>query len=222
MITLIVMTDGRRDCLARTIDSLHRLHGPISAAVIHADGGDPDFIDHLHTTYPGWRIIDTGKRSGFAGAYRSAWAWLRQHCTTDWVFSTEDDFVLTTDVDLDELTAIMDTDARLAQLALLRQPWNHTEKAAGGIIAAHPYDFFQVSHGTRHWVTHRRFFTTNPHLVRTEFIRSHDWPDGEQSEGRFGVELFAADPRTVCGFYGHRTDPPRVEHIGIQRVGTGY
>lgn len=47
MITLVIMTDGRRDCLQRTVDSLHRLNGPITKAVIHADGGDTDFLDHL-------------------------------------------------------------------------------------------------------------------------------------------------------------------------------
>lgn len=222
MITLLVMTDGRRDCLARTVDSLHRLTGPISTAVLHADGGDPDFIDHLRSAYPGWVIVDTGARCGFDGAYRSAWAWIRDHVTTDWVFSTEDDFVIGSDIDLSELTAIMDADTRLAQLALLRQPWNHTERAAGGLIAAHPYDFFQASDGVHNWVTHRRFFTTNPHLIRTDFIRSHDWPTGPESEGRFGLELFTAEPETVSGFYGHRDDPPRVEHIGADRIGTGY
>lgn len=225
MITLLVMTDGRADCLARSIASLNtRLHGPITRRVIHADGNDPAFIAHLYATYAPdcWQIVSTGTRSGFAGAYRSAWDYLRKAGTTPWVFSTEDDFTLNVDVDLADLINVMDSHRQLAQMALLRQPWSRAEQVAGGIVAQHPDDYLDRTDGQHHWLQHRRFFTTNPHLLRREFIATHDWPAGEQSEGRFGLNLFADEPQTACAFWGRRNDPPRVEHIGAERVGTGY
>lgn len=222
MISLLVMTDGRADCLARSVASFDRLAGPVTARVIHDDSGSPSYARHLAENYPGWTVVSTGRRSGFAGAYRNAWAWLRRHCDTDWVFSTEDDFVFTTDVNLSELVAVMEFRPDMAQMALLRQPWNAQETAAGGIVQMDPDSYHDCYDGTHHWLQHRKFFTTNPHLLRTDFVRRHDWPEGTQSEGRFGIGLFAANPATVCGFWGRRGDPPRVEHIGTVRVGTGY
>ena len=223
MISLLVMTDGRADCLARSVASFDRLHGPISARVIHDDSGTPGYARHLAEAYPDWQIVSTGRRrSGFAGAYRSAWAWLRRHCDTDWVVSTEDDFVITTDIHLPDMAEVMGAHPHLAQMALLRQPWNEQETAAGGIVQMHPGDYLDRSDGTHHWLQHRKFFTTNPHLLRTDFIHTHEWPTGTQSEGRFGIMLFDAEPMTVCGFWGRRDDPPRVEHIGTVRIGTGY
>ena len=222
MIALLVMTDGRGDCLARSVASFDRLHGPITQRVIHDDSGSRGYARHLAENYPGWEIVSTGRRAGFAGAYRSAWRWLRSHCTTNWVFSTEDDFVVTQDVNLSEMAAVMQFRPHMAQMALLRQAWNEQETAAGGIVQMHPGDYHDASDGTHHWLQHRRFFTTNPHLLRTEFVRDHVWPEGSQSEGRFGVQLFNTEPATVCGFWGRRDDPPRVEHIGTVRIGTGY
>ena len=222
MLTMLVMTDGRADCLARSVASFDRLHGPITARVIHDDSGSPSYSKHLAENYPGWRIVSTGRRSGFAGAYRSAWAWLRQHCDTEFVLSTEDDFRFVTDINLSEMAAVMRHDPRLAQVALLRQPWNAQESAAGGIVQMDPPSFTECTDGAHWWLAHRKFLTTNPHLTRAEFIREHQWPEGSQSEGRFSVDLFRRDPAVRSAFWGRADDPPRVEHIGTVRVGTGY
>ena len=87
MITLIVMTDGRGHYLEQAAATFGRLSGPIAEKVIHDDSGDPDYAAWLKATFDGWTIVTTGARSGFAGAYRSAWSWLRDNCRTDWVFS---------------------------------------------------------------------------------------------------------------------------------------
>lgn len=223
MITLLMMTDGRADCLTRTANSLRQhLRGPLARGVIHTDGGDPDYDAWLDETFPDWTVVSTGTRSGFAGAYRSAWSFVRDHVTTPWVFSTEDDFLLTGDLHLADLINVMAGRPNLAQMALLRQPWNRTEQEAGGIIECHPDDYADATDGVHHWLEHRRFFTTNPHLIAADFIRAHDWPTGEHSEGRFGVDLFATEPFTRAAFWGRRHDAPRVRHIGVERVGTGY
>lgn len=222
MITLLVMTDGRADCLARSMATYRRLHGPITQRVIHDDSGDPAYRAHLTETHHGWTVVSTGQRSGFAGAYRNAWAWLRAHCTSEFVFSTEDDFEIAADIDLDDVAQVLRHTPHLAQMALLRQAVNPQEQAAGGIVQTAPWDYTDRSTDGHHWLAHRKFYTTNPHLTRRAFIDGHDWPDGPNSEGRFGLHLFAGSPRTECGFWGRRTDPPRVHHIGTHRIGTGY
>ena len=221
MLTLIVMTDGRREYLEQAAATFDRLHGPIAARVIHDDSGDPDYAAWLYSAFPGWTIVSTGARSGFAGAYRSAWSWLRDNCRTDWVFSTEDDFLFERHVDLTAMASVMLL-RPMAQMALLRQPWNRVEQVAGGIVEQHPDDYTDRTDGTHHWLQHRRFYTTNPHLTRLRFIKTHDWPEGPESEGRFGVELFAAEPMTTCGFWGPRGSGPWVRHIGAERAGTVY
>jgi len=220
--TLLVMTDGRRDCITPTLASLENLRGPITQRVIHDDSGDPDYTAWLKATFPAYRVHATPGRSGFDGAYRSAWSWLREHCRNPWIFSTEDDFVLQRLVNLPRLADVMRRRPALAQMALRRQAWNDAEKAAGGIVEQHPADYQDWRHEDAAWLEHRRFFTTNPHLTRLDFVAAHDWPTGAHSEGRFSVELFAAEPQTRCGFWGPRTDPPLVEHIGHTRVGSGY
>ena len=221
MITMIVMTDGRGHYLERAAATFDRLTGPITEKVIHDDSGDPGYAAWLRERFDGWTIVATGTRSGFAGAYRSAWSWLRANCRTDWVFSTEDDFLFDRDVDLAAMASVMVL-RPMAQMALLRQPWNRAEQAAGGIVEQHPDDYLDRTDGTHHWLQHRRFYTTNPHLTRLRFIKTHEWPDGLDSEGRFGVGLFAAEPLTTCGFWGRRGSGPWVEHIGVDRAGVAY
>lgn len=123
MITMIVMTDGRGHYLEQAAATFDRLTGPITEKVIHDDSGDPGYAAWLRERFDGWTIVATGTRSGFAGAYRSAWSWLRANCRTDWVFSTEDDFLFDRDVDLAAMASVMVL-RPMAQMALLRQPWN--------------------------------------------------------------------------------------------------
>lgn len=219
-VTLIVMTDGRRDCIAQAAASFKNLHGPITTRIIHDDSGDAAYADWLRETFTDFTVYSTGTRSGFAGAYRSAWQLLRD-TDNPWIFSTEDDFVFARHVDLARMVDVMSR-RPLAQMALVRQPWNDEEIAAGGIVQQHPADYTDWRHEDAAWLEHRRFFTTNPHLTRLDFVRTHDWPEGANSEGRFGVDLFAAEPKTHCGFWGRRTDGPWVQHVGTERLGTGY
>lgn len=221
MIALVVMTDGRRDCIAQTIPSaLERLHGPITRRIIHDDSGDPAYHDFLHLAFPEFDLITTPGRSGFGGAYNHAWRHLAR-LDEPFVFSTEDDFTFNRDVDLQALVDVLNENPCLAQLALRRQPWNDEERAAGGIVEQHPGDYREMfDQGHRHWLEHRRFFTTNPSLYRRSLC-THGWPNIPQSEGMFSARLFT-DPHVRCGFWGSRDSGEWVTHIGYERVGVGY
>lgn len=235
MIALLVMTDGRRDVIERTIKSARdHLRGTITERWVHDDSGDPDYAAWLAATFPDFTIHSTGHRSGFGGAIRSAWAMIRARSDARYVFHLEDDFVFERDVILRDMCAVLDHHPDVVQLALLRQPWNPDEVAAGGIIEQHPFDYVDrfdwcPAESVRgpdplfnRWIEHRRFFTTNPSLYRRILLEEHDWPTGPHSEGRFGIDLIHANPDAVFAFWGARTDGPWVEHIGAVRVGTGY
>jgi hypothetical protein len=219
-VTLLVMTDGRGEYLQRSAATFHNLAG-ITDRVIHDDSGDAEYAAWLRSEFAGFEVVSTAGRSGFAGAYRSAWSWLRGHNRNPWVFSTEDDFTFDRPVDIAAMIGVMGA-RPLAQLALRRQPWNDAERAAGGIVEQHPDDYAEWADGGSAWLEHRRFFTTNPHLTRADFIATHEWPEGDQSEGRFGVDLFGSEPETRCGFWGSRDSGVWVTHIGAERAGTGY
>jgi Glycosyl transferase family 2 len=234
-VVLLVMTDGRRDCITEAIPStLAHLKDPIDRMVIHDDSGDPDYRVWLAETFPQFEVIGTSTRQGFAGAYANAW----RHLATlphRWVFSTEDDFTFNRDVQLGDMAHVLKSNPHVAQIALRRQPWNEQEHAAGGVVEQHPGDYEDAylwaeysDYETSYFdvrphpvLLHRRFFTTNPSMFRTELCRS-GWPDVPNSEGIFTHQLLASDPDLRFAFWGARADPPWVEHIGRQRVGTGY
>lgn len=222
-VTVVVMTDGRRDCLERSLATVDRLRGPVSVKVIHDDTGDPRHHEWLWQRFTGhgWCIVTTDRRSGFAGAYAHAWQWLTDHDRNDWILSTEDDFTFNRDVDLHAVIDVLTAHPHLAQMALRRQAWNAAERAAGGVIELDPdaYTDRRDADG-RQWLEHRRFFTTNPSLYRRT-LTARGWPTGAHSEGVFSAELFT-DPAAACGYWGARDDPPWVTHIGQHRSGHGY
>ena len=223
MITLIIMTDGRGEYLSESINSLDNLRGDFTQLVIHDDSGDQAFTDWLRRTYGGdqFTICSTPGRSGFAGAYTSAWSWLRKNCENDWIFFTEDDFVYTRPVELDKMITVMENNPKLVQLALRRQPWNDVEAWFGGIVESRANTYTDKTDGTNHWLEHRNFFTTNPSLIRTQLIHDRDWIDEPESEGKFGWRLYS-ETDSVAGFWGSRESGEWCFHIGKNRIGTGY
>lgn len=220
-VVLLVITDGRRDCITQTIPSaLANLHGPISRQVIYDDSGNPYHRDWLAETFPDFEQINGGPRQGFGGAIQAAWRFLAPTDET-YCLHLEDDFTFNRPVDLTDMALVLDHHPDLVQLALRRQPWGPEEEAAGGFIAMHREDFTEREWRGHRWLSHRRFFTTNPSLYRTDLIRQEPWPDGDRSEGIFTHRLLT-DPRVTFGYWGGFDSGEAVHHIGRERVGSGY
>lgn len=219
---LLVMTDGRRDCIEQTIASARtNIHGDISRRVIHDDSGDPAYRMWLGAWFGDFEIVSTGQRSGFGGAIQSAWRYLRCFPGNErFVVHLEDDFTFNHPVDLLPMVRVLNENPHVVQLALRRQPWNADERAAGGIVEQHPGDYDDVFDGRQHWLEHRRFFTTNPCVYRMA-LTSKVWPNGSHSEGVFTHELLA-NPDIRFGFWGARDSGEWVTHIGTERAGVGY
>lgn len=226
MIALVVLTDGRRDCLVRTLAAaFEHLHATFVVRILHDDSGDVDQHRWLHDHYEASfdRIITHDHRLGQAEAIRTVRAELAAahvHIPFRYVFWLEDDFVTQVDVDLAELAAVLDQHPQLLQLALRRQAWFASERAAGGIVERDPDEYTDVTDGEHHWLEHRLWFTHNPNLQRASLLAG-DYPTGRRHEWRYSRDL-AADPAVRFGFWGARGDAPLVEHIGTERVGVGY
>lgn len=220
-VILLVMTDGRRQYLKPSVASLQaRVDGPFVRRVFHDDSGDPAYRSLLRSDFPDWEIIGaTEGRRGCCGAYASAWAWLSQQPEV-WVFSTEDDFLYTTDVDLNELMTVMVARPYLAEVTLRRQPWG-TEPADGGFIAQFPALYDEVTDGTFTWLEHRRHWSNNPGLFRRA-VCDQGWPAVPGCEVVFTQRLLTANPDARFAVWGGRDDPPRVHHIGYERLGHSY
>lgn len=219
-VALVVVTDGRRDCIERTIASSSNLHGlPIVHRIITDDSADLDYHAWLRVTFPGWQVLTGRKRRGFAGnviAGRNAALWTGQ----PWTFFLEDDFTLDQPVDLAAMAGVLTDHPHLTQMALRRQAWFPAEIEAGGVIEQHPDAYLDRSDGTSEWLEHDLFFTTNPHLIARAELIAESWPNKPHSEALYHRQVHRGGRRS--GYWGARTDPPWVTHIGDQRVGTNY
>lgn len=222
-IPLIVLGNGRHDCLTQTITSIRDHltgHGP---AAIVDDSGDTDYHDQLAGEFPDFTVMGIGGEPvGYWRAMRFVWRTAR-NTGAPHVLMWEEDFTLTHDVDAGELAAALDDLPYLTQMALLRQPWFHNEHEHGGLIEAleaQGQTFTEQTDGDHHWVEHRACFTGNPSVIPRRTFEQ-DWPEGAWSESRFGRVLFA-DRRARGAFWGRRDDKPRVQHIGHERTGHDY
>lgn len=196
----LLIGDGR--------DSYHR----VSRASLKDKVPEPDFVVE---------IDDREHRLGFTGAVIKGW---KKVLTTgaDWVLHHELDFTYNEPVDVQRMIAVLERQPHLSQMSLLRQAVNEEEKAAGGIIPAHPEDYVEVTDQGDTWIETQRFiFTTNPSIYSTALI-ARGWPNERESEGKFGAYLRRDRPEVRCGIWGALNDPPRVQHIGDERTGGGY
>lgn len=227
MFAMIVMTDGRKDCILRSVASMGNLSGLISRRIIHDDSGDCGYREWLRQEFRDWELVVTPGRLGFGGAVRSARRHLREHTTEPFILWTEDDFTFDRSVDLGSVADVLTLHPWLAQMVLRRQAWNEDEKAAGGIVEQHPLDYEDHSCCDAEWLEHRRFWSTNPSVFRRPLL-DVEWPEGGASEGHHTSRLLAGGfdgiPAAAArfAFWGRRDDGPWVTHIGHERRGTGY
>lgn len=190
---LLIIDDGREDYLDRCLASAAVNLPPMDACVM---------------------VSDPDHELGFAGAIQAGWdGVLETGC--EFVFHLESDFTFNRPVMLDAMRGALIANPHLVQMALLRQPWNEQEKAAGGIVAMHPGDYERAGR----WLEHRRNFTTNPSLY-PRWVCERGWPQRSESEGHFGIDLIAGDESLRFAYWGDGSE--WVTHIGVARAGTGY
>lgn len=199
---VLLISDGRHDYRERTLDSAKEML-PEPACMIEID--------------------DSDHKLGFAGAIQAGWERVIQ-TDADFVCHLEGDFTFNKPVPIERMIGVLERRPYLAQLVLLRQPWNRDELAYGGVVQAREGindDVFtqRTEHGDI-WTEHRAFFSTNP-CVYPVGLCHQGWPQVPESEGKFTHRLLE-DPDVRFAFWGAKFDPPRVTHIGEHRTGNGY
>lgn len=192
----------------------------VACAVI-SDRGDlylpgclESLAQHAPTLQP-FVIDDSAHRLGMAGAVRAAWSWALTG-GADYLFHCEEDFRFHQAVPLDAMSKILEANPQLAQVVLKRQPWSDEEKRAGGQIEVAPDDYTDRAVGDLRWTEHRRLFSLNPSLIPRHVLEL-GWPDGNEA----GFTALCHAMGFSFAYFGHRSDPPRCEHVGHQR-GAGW
>lgn len=223
MIALAVTTDGRAECLERSVASLlGQVRGLDGPRLIFDDSGDRRYRRWLRSRFEseGFSVRGEGERLGQDRALASMWRQLRSRdfAGCEWVMHAEDDFLYEREVDVTDLCAVLATRPYLAQMALLRQPWFPAERKAGGIVARDPEAYARVVASPHRWLEHRLWFTLNPCVYRRALCE-RPWPQGRRHEWRFGREL-CRDRRVRFGIWGG--GEAWITHIGERRAGRGY
>jgi hypothetical protein len=215
--TLAVLTHGRGSTLGETLRSYREHVRPSPAQVIvYSDGG----FTSPATPFPPStvNVCRDSRQRGFCGATAALWKWAAS-AAPDYVFWLEHDFAFVRDIDLVQLAYLLDRHDQLAQMQLMRNAVNEAELAAGGLFESRRPEYLARSLSGFPWWEHRSYFTTNPSLMRRDFMEANPFPDdGEpECEGRFGLDLVGSD--YTYGVWGDGS--PYVEHIGV-RTGFGY
>jgi hypothetical protein len=227
-VCILVITDGRKDCMSKMMASWYRdakfnSRKTGSYRILIDDSGDLDYFLWLRHNFQDKfdQIVHHKARMGFGATIIDAWSKIPVGC--NFVLHLEDDFILNRPVVIEDMVDILKAYPRAAQIALYRQPWNAEEIAAGGFYKQYPdlyHDNIAIANGIEYpVVVQTRNFTTNPCLYpRT--IMEHGWPEGEHSEGHFGIKLLSKGYHFL--YMGSLKDDPWVTHIGQSRIGTGY
>lgn len=221
----------------RTLASFVKHVTPLpTVTVFHHDGPGVASVGNP----PGPKTHNVGgDQLGFCRATAALWdealiAAKAYEC--DHVFWLEHDFVFRRDVKLELLAAVLAPRpdiGKLAQVSLMRNAVNLTERAAGGLYESRLGEYRPrrlraqenpVGAQDEPYLTHGSYFTTNPSLMTVRFMAEHPFaagasrlPQDIECEGRYGLELI----RSGWEFAVMGGGEPWVEHIGV-RTGEGY
>ena len=183
---------------------------PPDFAVYYHDGPGVAFVAKEASEY---QAVSGGAQIGFCGATRALWTQAARAATDrgiSYVLWVEHDFRFLRPFRVRDLVLVL-RDAQIAQVSLMREPTGREAKEGGVLRGA-----FVADDG---YVVHSRYFTTNPSLMRTSFMRQNPFPDFDaECEGRFGLDLVDRGYRFAVA--GDGVDA-WVEHFGT-RNGFGY
>lgn len=214
---LMLITHGGAPHLAEVLESFAEHVAPrpyVRMALVDGLGRQPA----LEPLGP-WYVRCLREKQGFCRATGSAWQWCRMQTDVDWIVWLENDLRIDRPVDLTALAAVLDDNPLVAQMALMRQPVNAAEHAAGGVVASRPGEFTARQHPAGGWLEQRSYWTTNVSLFRQSLTVEQEWPDGPGCEGRFGIQL--RDVGYSFGMWGD--GEPWTTHLGDRDPkGFGY
>lgn len=210
-VSLIVITDGRQNCIDQTIPSMYEnVNYDFLEKIIINDSADVRYHSYLSNKYPEFKIVSHETRRGLAGAVMSAWA--NVSTESDYVFHLEDDFIFNTNIDIDGMIGLLKSNQHLVQMALVRAPVNPPEEEVGGFV----FQNLDSYHQRDGFFEHSRLFTLNPCLYPRSTVEM-GWPE-HGGESEFTNRVHEINSNYLFGFIGQINDPPIVTHIGGRRT----
>lgn len=209
-VSLVVITDGRQDCIQRTIQRFEEVvpYAFLEKIIVN-DSGDIRYHSFLINAFPTFKIVSHEQRRGLAGAVQSAWSSVQQDC--EFIFHLEDDFLFDKSIDINNIIKVLKENKYLAQMAMVRASVNPLEEQVGGFVFQNLQDYKQQDG----WFEHKRLFTLNPCIYPIETTKI-GWPD-HGGESEFTSKLHSINKEYQFGFIGNIYDPPLVTHIGRKR-----
>lgn len=222
-IAWITLTNGRKDLIFESRSSWYKnLEGVISLEVIVDDSGDKDYRDWLSSEYPSANIVPVGEDNcGFSNAMSKCFD-MAAESDCDYILHTEDDFILNKKIKLDDLVTVLDSDDKLAQVALQRQGWFDHEKTHNTLIQSiksQGYNVVQKENKGLFYVEHNHYWTCNPSLYPV-FIAKMGWPKENDSEKKFTQKVFGLGLKS--SYFGKEDEEYLVTHTGSYRLGGGH
>jgi len=190
------------------------LIGYFNKLIMMDDSGRADVGAYLNETYPEFTIVHNSENMGRVVTMAAAWDIVNK-MNAKYVFHLQNDFTFNEKVYLDEMETVLNLYPYLAQIALLRQPWNQKETDAGSIYlkdGLHQYTLNQWR--DYNWLEQTIRFTDNPALIRASVLKL-PYPQDEESEAEFSTTV--RDAGYKCAYWGVAYDRPRVTHIGYKR-----
>ena len=208
----VVILSNRRDAYVHEAIAsiLEHLTGWTELVVVD-DSGDEDHRLSMAARYPDVEIVPVAPdAAGYGVAMQTA----LDAMTGDHSVLWEEDFRALCPIDLTACAGMLDSDASIAQVALLRGPWFGNEHEHGGVIEAREAQG-AVFHRDRDLIRHVDHFTCNPSVL-PRHVFTRPWPQQAWSESAFGRQLV----RDGYGF-AYLNRGVLVEHVGV-RDGFGY
>lgn len=207
-VTLLIVTDGRGDYLARTWESAQaNLKYDWHEIVVVDDSASNGHSVAVSMLTRADHVLRHKTKRGGAAAIRTAWEYLRT-TDTDYIFHLEDDFIFPEPIAVADLVRALETNPTTLNVVLRRQPWGG-EGGRGpleGLAYVPPVEGPPLVH-------HTRGFWLNPCIYRRN-LTEREWPE-HGHEHHFTTPLIAEG--YDFAFYGTLDDPPRCHHIGEHR-----
>lgn len=210
-VSLIVITDGRREYITQTISNL-RIATDYSffEKIIVNDSGDINYHHFLINNFPDFRVVSHNQRQGLASAIQTAWSSFSNGA--EYIFHLEDDFLFIEKPQIDLMISILENNKYLTQIALVRNPVNPPEESVGGFVFQNLQDYSQKNG----FFEHSRLFTLNPSIYPISTVEI-GWPD-RGNEPDFTSKVLSLNPDYRFAYFGDIYDSPKVFHIGHRRT----
>lgn len=226
-IAWITLTNGRKEYLYESRKSWYEnVEGNFSSEVIVDTSGQYEYRQWLLKTYPNAKVFSLSKHKNINNDWnigiRDAYEYffnIASEIDCEYIFHTEDDYVLQNKIVLEDSINILDFDTDISQVHFIRQPWTKEEKDAGGVLKycqSLGFDMIEKEKDNLFWVEHRAYFTFGPSIYKKDicFLDRDLQINPEISI----TQAVFKDLKKKSATFGKIEDKNFVEHIGKIRI----